>query len=279
MDRDDRRMNQEPGLNVWIARVVGVLLLAGAIALFYFQHESPKVEPAPPPQLQPEIQPPAPAPEPAVQEPEPEPQPQAPAVPLPALNESDAAIQDALAGLVSREALNQFLVPGDVIRRIVATVDNLPREKLAVRLWPILPTTGKFLPSGQEGNRTLNPENYARYAPIVRLVAAIDTKKLASVYLRYYPLFQQAYVELGYPSKQFNGRLLEVIDHLLAAPEVKGPVKLVQPAVYFKFADAKLESLSTGQKTLIRVGPDNAAIIKAKLREFRSEVAGQTRKQ
>ena len=271
-------MSQEPGLNVWILRVVGVLVLAAAITLFYFYRENPKVEPPPPPQLQPEIQPPAPAPELAVQEPEPKPQEQAPAVPLPALNESDAVIQDALAGLVGRESLSQILVPTDVIRHVVATVDNLPREKLAVRLWPILPTAGKFVTSGQEGSRTLSPENYARYAPIVRLVAAVDTKRLASVYLRYYPLFQQAYMELGYPAKQFNGRLLEVIDHLLAAPDVKGPLKLVQPAVYFKFADAKLESLSAGQKTLIRVGPDNAAIIKAKLREFRSEVAGQARK-
>lgn len=279
MDRDDRRTKPDPGLNVWIVRVVGVLVLAAAIALFYFQRASPKVEPPPPPQLQPEAQPAAPVPEPAVQQPEPEPQPEAPAVPLPSLNESDAAIQDALSGLVGRESLSQFLVPTDVIRHIVATVDNLPREKVAVRLWPILPTAGKFLTSGQEGNRTLNPDNYPRYAPIVRLVAAVDMKRLASVYLRYYPLFQQAYVELGYPSKQFNGRLLEVIDHLLAVPDVRGPVKLVQPAVYFKFADPKLESLSAGQKTLIRLGPDNAAIIKVKLREFRNEIARQSGKQ
>ena len=277
MDPDDRRSSQEPGLGVWIARVVGVLALAGAIAVFYFHRENPEVEP--PPQLQPEVQPAAPPPEPALQQPEPEPQPPAPAVPLPVLNESDAPIQDALAGLVGRESLSQFLIPTDIIRHIVATVDNLPREKLAVRLWPILPTSGKFMTSGHEGDRTLSLENFARYAPIVRLVAAVDAKKLASVYLRYYPLFQQAYVELGYPSKQFNGRLLEVIDHLRSAPDVKGPVKLVQPAVYFKFADAKLEALSTGQKTLIRIGPDNAAIVKSKLKEFRSEVAGQTRKQ
>ena len=34
-----------------------------------------------------------------------------------------------------------------------------------------------------------------------------------------------------------------------------GPVKLVQPSVVHKFADPKLESLSAGQKLLIRMGP------------------------
>ena len=38
------------------------------------------------------------------------------------------------------------------------------------------------------------------------------------MYKQYYPLFQQAYVDLGYPEGYFNDRLVEVIDHLLATP-------------------------------------------------------------
>ena len=60
-----------------------------------------------------------------------------------------------------------------------------------------------------------------------------------------------------------------MIDHLLQTPDVTPPVKLVQPSVTYKYADPKLESLSAGQKLLIRMGPQNESAVKAKLRELR----------
>ncbi len=68
---------------------------------------------------------------------------------------------------------------------------------------------------------------------------------------------------------------MEVIDHLLAAPEVQEPLRLVQPKVLYEYADPRLETLSAGQKILVRVGSENAAKLKAKLREIRGEVTGQ----
>jgi hypothetical protein len=63
-----------------------------------------------------------------------------------------------------------------------------------------------------------------------------------------------------------------VIDHLLAAPEVPVQTKLVQPKVFYRFADPDLEKRSAGQKILMRIGNENAARLKAKLREVRSEL-------
>jgi hypothetical protein len=67
--------------------------------------------------------------------------------------------------------------------------------------------------------------------------------------------------------------MVQVIDHLLQTPDVKGQIRLVQPSVYYQFADPKLEALSAGQKALIRMGSANAAAVKAKLRELRAEIA------
>jgi hypothetical protein len=92
------------------------------------------------------------------------------------------------------------------------------------------------------------------------------------VYEHLYPLFQQSYEDLGYPGKYFNDRLVEVIDSLLQTPEVTAPVTLVQPKVFYEFADQDLEARPTGQKLLIRMGPANERTIKAKLREFRAEI-------
>jgi Protein of unknown function (DUF3014) len=194
---------------------------------------------------------------------------------LPVLNDSDQVVHDSLAGLIGLESVQQFLVPENTIRHIVVTIDNLPRKKVAVELRPIKATPGQAVVTSQGDVSTLSAENYERYAPFVHLAQSADPKTFATVYFRLYPLFQQAYEDLGYPGKYFNDRLVEVIDHLLETPDVQGPLELVQPKVFYEFADARLEDRSAGQKLLIRMGPANERILKAKLREFRAQIVNK----
>ncbi|HEU4486791.1 MAG TPA: DUF3014 domain-containing protein [Povalibacter sp.] len=190
---------------------------------------------------------------------------------LPGLAQSDAALKDSISGVFGR-SLDQFLVPKDIVRHIVATIDNLPRKKVAVQMWPLVPTGGAPAVDMQGDTVTLSKDNSARYAPIMAVVRNTDTRQLVAVYKHFYPLFQQAYTDLGYPDGYFNNRLVEVIDHLLATPEIKGPIQLTQPGVFYQFADPALEERSAGQKLLIRMGSENAAELKLKLREVRREI-------
>lgn len=195
--------------------------------------------------------------------------------PLPALDDSDASVRQSVGAALGEEAIERFLVGQAVVRKLVITVDNLPRESvnMRVRAAPALGGSFQVLSRGEE--TVIDPANFARYEPFVGLVRSADVGQLADLYVRYYPLFQQAYEELGYPDQQFHNRLMEVIGHLLATPEVSGPIRLVRPHVLYKYADPSLEARSAGQKTLIRMGPDNAAIIKAKLAELETELAAR----
>ncbi|MBI2969279.1 MAG: DUF3014 domain-containing protein [Gammaproteobacteria bacterium] len=280
--RSDYRARPEPAAPNAFLWVGAAVLVVAVAAFLYFQRERPEVAPEVPLAVEPPAPPAVPmtAGEPEIRYPIPETPPQAAPEepPLPSLNESDTLIQESLARLFGQESLSRFLIPKEIIRRIVATVDNLPREKIAARLKPVSPIAGKFLTAGPENTMTLSPENYARYTPFVSLVGAVDAAQLAAVYFRLYPLFQEAYVDLGYPSGYFNDRLIEVIDHLLATPDVRDPIKLVRPSVYYKFADPALEARSAGQKTLIRMGSENALAVKARLYEIRREVSGRTPK-
>ena len=76
--------------------------------------------------------------------------------------------------------------------------------------------------------------------------------------------------DLGYPNGYFNDRLVEAIDSLLATPQLTGPIDLVRPNVMYEFADPALKARPAGQKLMIRLGPDNATEIKAKLTELRA---------
>jgi hypothetical protein len=194
------------------------------------------------------------------------------AAPLPELADSDSPLRDALGGISSADAVKDFLVPQDLIRKIVVTVDNLPRQKIAVEKRPANPTPGSFLANGDELHATLDQRNFERYKPLVAVVSQLDAKQLGALYIHYYPLFQQSYQNLGYPNGYFNDRLVQVIDNLLATPDLKGPIELVRPNVMYTYADAGLEARPAGQKLLIRMGPENAKAIKAKLTELRAVI-------
>ncbi|MAT65542.1 MAG: hypothetical protein CMN57_07835 [Gammaproteobacteria bacterium] len=203
----------------------------------------------------------------------PEPGPE-PAPPLPALGESDPLASQALQTMFAAgDALGLFNIDG-FIRRLVVTVDNLPRTRFSLKQLAVQTAPERFLVRAGAGEDEyfIRPENYRRYVPHVRLLESLDTAAFTGLYIRYYPLFQAAYEELGYPDAYFNDRLVEVIDHLLATPEVSDPVRLTRPHVLYQYADPELESLSAGQKTLIRMGADNARRVKAKLREIRARL-------
>ncbi|MDE2048104.1 MAG: DUF3014 domain-containing protein [Betaproteobacteria bacterium] len=277
---NDRRPLPAPPRNsrAWLWIVLGVAVLAaGAYYYFVLRQPTPAPEPAPPPPSPVVAPAAAPAP-PAIQYPIENAQQGAEPPPRPALtlDQSDTVARDALAGLMGLPRFTQFFFGDDIIRRIVATVDNLPRERASRLMMPVKPVPGPFETTGTGDSRVIAAANAARYTPYVQLFDSLDSRKLVAAYVRLYPLFQQAYRELGYPTGYFNDRLVQAIDNALAAPSVTGPIAVTQPKVLYAFADPQLESLSAGQKTLLRMGPDNAAKVKAKLRELRAALTGNT---
>lgn len=194
--------------------------------------------------------------------------------PLPDLDASDTVLGEALAGLIGRGGLSELVVLKDLVRRIVVTVDSLPGEQMPWSRSPIRQAEGGFQIDTGEDGLSIAAGNAARYRQYVEFADAIDSARLVEVYVGLYPLFQAAYDELGYPNAYFNDRLVAVIDHLLAAPEVAGPIRLVQPKVRYRFEDPALQQASAGHKIMLRMGTDNARRVKTKLREIRQRLTG-----
>lgn len=203
---------------------------------------------------------------------------------LPPLASSDAKVSEALNNLLGAKPAAKFLALDGFVRRVVATVDNLPREHAPTLMWPVQKTPGRFATQAQGETQVITVDNSARYAPFVEFVEHVDLEKAVALYARLYPLFQQAYEELGYPGKYFNDRLIAVIDHLLQAPEptasiqlklveVKGDVPSTQPWVRYEYVDPQLEALSAGQKMMVRVGHVHERQLKARLTTLRGLLA------
>lgn len=252
--------------------LIGITSFAVVVATaVYFRRE--RTEPVLPATVQPAA--PQQAEEPKIRHPVPAPATPVEEEPLPPLAESDAAMRGALGRALGEEPVSRFLISKSIVKRIVATIDEMPRKKIPLIVRPVVPTGGRFAIAGAEDRITLAAENASRYAPFVEMIEAADASQVAALYLRFYPLFQEAYEDLGYPTGYFNDRLVEVIDHLLETPDIEGPIELVRPKVLYEFKDPQLEGRSAGQKLLLRMGRENAAVVKAKLREIRGEVAGR----
>ncbi|MGH8462438.1 MAG: DUF3014 domain-containing protein, partial [Stenotrophobium sp.] len=265
------------GMNktTWALVVIAALAVFGALFFYryrlYVQQQEPVAAVATPAAAPPVETPPLPPP--PAHYPVPESEPQTP--PLPALDSSDSFLLSALEQVLGNAAVEKYLIPKQLIHNWVATIDSLDREPVPARVRPWRAVAGQPLVHTDGGSLTLSADNAQRYRPYIAALTAVDAGKLAGLYLHAYPLFQQAYRQLGYPKGYFNDRLIAIIDHLLAAPEVTGPIQLVQPKVFYEFADPSLEQLSWGQKLMIRIGSENEAAVKAKLREIRAAIVAR----
>ena len=262
-----------------LAALIAVLL--GGIAA-YFLLFNPADRPLPVTASIPSIPAPTTAPEPAPP-PAPTPQPEPPATlhpieatpaetPLPELGQSDAPFRKALGEALGKKGL-ALVLSEEIIHHLVATVDNLPRKHLPASIVPLKRAEGAFITDGKDETLAIGKGNAARYAAYAAAAKAVDSTKLVAVYRRFYPLFQKAYAEIGYPKANFNDRLVVALDDLLAAPDLELPIGLQQPKILFEYAAPDLEARSAGQKIMMRIGRENAGVLKRKLAEIRKLVA------
>jgi hypothetical protein len=268
-------MNQESRI---VAIGIAIVAIIGGGWFYWYRQQTPAPPApvavvAPPPPVTPPPAPPDVAPPPAIHhqlDPAPHDE------PAPAAADADEQIRKALLALLGKKNLLTFVsnIP-DMVRGFVITVDNLGNERAQSQLWPVKTTAGVFQADTTADGATIGAANAARYTPFVQLVESVESRRMVALYRRLYPLFQQAYEEIGYPGKYFNDRVVEVIDQLLATPKVPEPVRIkrVQAEgarrVLYQFEDPSLEARSAGQKILLRIGADNASRLQAKLTDIR----------
>src|SRR5690348_3534364 len=158
-----RRESPRGGVLGWLLGLAIVGAIAGAAWYFLWRDRAP---PPPPPAS---IVVPA-APAPAVAQAPKHPIEAPPEQPLPALKESDGPVSAALASIVGLDTFGKVFLSENLVRNIVATVDNLPRERVSQRVNPIQPLASPPATNGKGASMTLAPANAQRYAAQMRLM-------------------------------------------------------------------------------------------------------------
>ncbi len=187
----------------------------------------------------------------------------------PQLNNSDEDLLSQLRKLSSLQGVVAWSDAQDLARRFVVLVYNLAEGDVAHRYLPLSSPKEKFRVLGQGKSLRIDPASFDRYTLYSDAFAAMDSDRAVSIYRFFYPALEAAFAELGEPQKSLHKELLIGIDHLLQTPDLSGDIYLVQPSVYYKFADPAVEALSPAQKQMLRLGPANRALVKAKLEEIK----------
>jgi len=190
------------------------------------------------------------------------------------LRTSDAAVRELVEELSSNPKLVAWLTNEDLIRRFVAAVDNIANGYSPTSQLEFMRPKGAFKVI-EKGDQTLiDPASYERYDLATQVFVSLDTEGAIALYRELEPLIDEAYREISPPGSRFADRLDAAVEHLLATPSLDGSPRVERKVVTYVYEDSALEGLSAAQRQLLRMGPDNATQIRAKLRDLMAEWKG-----
>lgn len=236
--------------------VIVTALVAGGLGWFFLRSDD---TPGP---LEPTFSPSAPAPPPApgvvVDSP----------IDLPAVDTSDAFLRRLVAGLSAHPQFAEWLVTDELAHRLVTTVANLADGLSPAPQLGFMALRDTFRVAEAEERVVVDPASWRRYDRMAAVFTSLDTEGTARLIRRTEPLLEQAHARLGLPDRTFRGDLQRAIANLLAVDVPAQPPELVRGEIGWEYADPRLEGSSSAAKHVIRMGPDNARNVQAKLTEL-----------
>jgi len=187
---------------------------------------------------------------------------------LPSLDQSDKLALEKASQLSWLPNYASVLIPQDIVRNFVTFIDNLARGDLATKFTPLNRPIEKFSARESDGQLYLDEASYKRYSVYIDIINSLNIELAISHYQHMMPLIDEAYMELGYQSGEFNQVLINAIDMMLTAPTIREPIELIAPSVMYQFKDPQLEQLPAAQKLMLRIGPNNATQLRPKLQQI-----------
>ena len=253
--------------------LVLLLVIAGGVVLLTGIWPPEEESTAPPITTAPPAAPPAPEitefEEPVVVEPPPPP-PAPVEEPLPRLEESDDAVRDAVGDIPLGTAGQQYLVPGNIIERSASLIYLMAQGDVPYKLLPVSRPKAAF-PISDDGTQVVtDPAGFERYDALTQWLQSLDLESILSSLEWFIPLFREAWSYYGEDPAAFDMAVVMTLDLVIAAPEVDlSEARLIRKEAVWVFEDPAIEGLAPIQKQVLRMGPENAEIVKAKATEAR----------
>ena len=191
--------------------------------------------------------------------------------PAPAVSEEtgDQYARESIDAVNGGKALAQFVAGDYVVERAVAIIDALRRGEVPYKLLPVGKPSTTF-PISDNGLRvTLDTAGLSRYDGFAQWVGGLNTPALVSLLNDYEMIATQALTRMGVTDFDIRSALLAATTQILSTPQVSVDAELMRREANWVYMDPELEALSSLQKQVLRMGPENADIVQQKARDIR----------
>jgi hypothetical protein len=254
MQRDDRLF--------FVIGLCITLTIGGIAGILWFASSITGPEPGRPQVEVVPVKRPAPAPDPAMVVPA--------SNPAPVMEGGDELVRRMAAELSTHPRLASWLVTDDLVRRFVSAVESVaggysPRDELDF-LRPVRPF---IVRDDDVAGLVIAAGSFRRYDLAAEVFVSLDTEGVLQLYRDMEPLIEETHRDLTWSDTDFDQRLREAIDHLLEVQVPAGQLMVERRTLTYAFADDEQERLTDAQRQLLRMGPQNARNVQAKLRELR----------
>jgi len=189
-------------------------------------------------------------------------------VTIPPLDASDSVVRSLVQALSESPAVMAWLPTNGLIRNFTVVVANIADGATPAKHLKNLRPGSPFRVVERGGDTYVDPRTYDRYNVIADAVTSIDPAAAAKLYGTLKPRIEEANRELGVQNASFDRTLTRAIVALLETPVLDAPPRLKPKGIGYAYADERLENLTAAQRQLLRMGPRNARVIKARLREI-----------
>jgi hypothetical protein len=190
----------------------------------------------------------------------------------PSVQEGDARVRELVGPLSTDPELAKWLGVEGLLQRFTTAVSNIADGESPRMVLSFLAPTEGFKVVESKEKTTIDPQSYARYDAVARVMSSLDVPGAARAWLELKPLVDRVYAEIAPPGRTFEQTLNQAIEHLLAVPVPAGDVEVVEKGGLYAYADPKLEGLSRAQKHLLRMGPRNMKAIQLRLQELHTSL-------
>ena len=196
-------------------------------------------------------------------------QPKIPPAPVVSEETGDQYARESIDAVNGGKALAQFVAGDYVVERAVAIIDALRRGEVPYKLLPVGKPSTTF-PISDNGLRvTLDTAGFSRYNGFAQWVGGLNTPALVSLLNDYEMIATQALTRVGVTDFDIRSALLAATTQILSTPQVSVDAELMRREANWVYMDPELEALSSLQKQVLRMGPENADIVQQKARDIR----------
>jgi hypothetical protein len=184
------------------------------------------------------------------------------------LDESDAAVKNALITIATSALVEKYVVDESLLQKFVINVNSIANHEMSPNHSLVAAPEEKFRVYQQADSEWIDTASFKRYNSYIDALESMSTEDLIKLMNTYRGILESKFAEIAPPNSSFNSTLLQAINELLDTPIVPLPIEVYSDSVMFKFKDEQLEALSGPQKQLIRTGPENTRRIKDILRDI-----------